>query len=107
MKKIILALSVLFTTNIMAGNQVAIGTVKTISVNPTSVIIGWSTTITNNDNCTHPNSTNTLILPLTDATKGQFSVLLSANVTGKKARVLYNGCVGTIPAVIRVDLLAN
>lgn len=104
MKKIILALSVLFTTNVMAY-QVASGKVKTINVNPTSVIIGWSTTITNNDNCTHAGSTNTLILPLTDATKGQFSVLLSANVSGKNARVLYDGCIGTLPAIIRIDLV--
>jgi len=106
MKKTILALSVLFATNAMAY-QVASGKVTAVNVNPTSVIIEWSTTITNTDGCTHPNSTNTLILPLTDATKGQFSALLSANVSGKNARVLYDGCIGTLPAIIRVDLLAN
>lgn len=104
MKKIILALTVLFTTHAMAY-QVATGKVNAVNVNPTSVIIEWSTTITNNDGCTHPNSTNTLILPLTDVTKGQFSALLSANVSGKNARVLYDGCLAGLPQIIRVDLV--
>jgi len=100
MKKIILALTVLFTTHAMAY-QVATGKVNAVNVNPTSVIIEWSTTITNNDGCTHPNSTNTLILPLTNDTKGQ----LSANVSGKNARVLYDGCLAGLPQIIRVDLV--
>ena len=106
MKKIILALSVLFTTNAMAY-QVAAGKVNAVNVNPTSVLIEWSVNITNTDGCTNAASTNTLILPMTDDTKAQFSALLSANVSGKEARVLYEGCLAGLPQIIRVDLLSN
>jgi len=106
MKKIILALSVLFGTHAMAY-QVATGKVNSVSVNPNSVVIEWSTTITNTDNCTHPAATTTLVLPLTNDTKAQFSALLSANVSGKNARVLYDGCLAGLPQIIRVDLVAN
>ena len=106
MKKIILALSVLFTTNAMAY-QVAVGKVNAVNVNPTSAVIEWSTAITNTDSCANPASTNTLVLPLTNDTKAQFSALLSANVSGKQARVLYSGCLADLPQIIRVDLLPN
>lgn len=106
MKKIILALSVLFVTNAMAY-QVAAGKVNAVNVNPTSAVVEWSATITNNDSCTHPAATKTLILPLTSETKSQFAALLSANVSGKNARVLYDGCLGGLPRIIRIDLFAN
>jgi hypothetical protein len=104
MKKTLLALSVLFATNAMAY-QVATGKVQAVNVNPNSAVIEWSTTITNNDNCTHADSTHVLVLPLTDETKAQFSALLSANVSGKNARVLYDGCLAGLPNIIRVDLI--
>ncbi len=104
MKKIILALSVLLTTNAMAY-QVAVGKVKAVNVNTNSAVIEWNTNITNNDNCAHPASTTTLVLPLTADTKEQFSALLSANISGKNARVLYQGCLSDLPLIIRMDLL--
>ena len=104
MKKTILALSVLFATNAMAV-QVATGKVETINVNPNSIVVGWSTTIANADSCTHANAKDTLILPLTDDTKAQYSALLSANISGKNARVLYDGCLAGLPQIIRVDLV--
>ena len=102
MKKIILALSVLFTTNAMAYH-VASGTVGVINTNPNSVLIEFANG--NEDSCSNSAAAGNLILPLTSDTKAQFSVLLSAAVSKKTARILYDGCLAGIPQIIRVDLM--
>ena len=106
MKKSLLAIMALTVTNSMAYS-VAVGKVTAIDVNPNSVLVEWSPNISNNDNCTHPYSDHTFILPLTNETKGQYTALLSASISGKKARVLYEGCLGALPKIIRVDILSN
>ena len=102
MKKTILVLSVLFTTNAMAYH-VTSGKIGVVNTNPSSALIELANG--NEDSCSNAAASKNLILPLTAETKAQFSVLLSASVAKKTARILYDGCLADLPRIIRVDLM--
>lgn len=104
MKKITLVLLVLLSSQLM-GYQVAASTVNAMNTGVSYAQIEMKTTHGNTDNCSSGAASNTLIMPLTDATKSMYAALLSASVTGMTVRVLYENCISDLPAIFRVDLL--
>jgi hypothetical protein len=103
MKKIILVLAVLLTTQLMAQQTEIV--VKGIITNETSVMVESPGLHTNTDNCSHQYATGTLILPLVDGTKSLYAALLAATVSRMNVRFLYEGCLSGIPLINRIDLL--
>jgi len=102
MKKILLASLVLLSTKVMAYHVVQ-GQVGVINTNPNSALVEIANG--NEDSCSSPAANGNVILPITADTKAQYSVLLSAAVSKKTVRILYDGCLAGIPQIIRVDLL--
>lgn len=106
MKKIIIGLALLFSTQaIMAEVQVTATTsITALTSYPTSVIITTASTNTNKDGCSGPKATTQLILPLTDNSKSVYAAILAAYVAEEKVILVYDGCVATIPLITRTDL---
>jgi hypothetical protein len=106
MKKIVLGLSFLLSTQLAtATTQVTpYTTITEITSYPSSVIINTASTNTNKDNCTSPKATTQLILPLNENSTRVYAAILSAYVAGEKVRLVYDGCVATIPLITRTDI---
>jgi len=101
MKKIILVTLALLSTQLM-GAYAVVSKIGTMNTNQSSALIEIDTT--NPDGCTDALASKTLILALTDNTKSQYAVLLSAKVSDQQVRIIYDGCLSNIPNIIRVDI---
>ncbi|CAA6812796.1 MAG: Unknown protein [uncultured Sulfurovum sp.] len=111
MKKILIALSVLATTQIAMATATPITTIKDIYVYETSVVIKLANQHTNPDICTHPKAKEYLLLS-TDTAGGNrlYSAILSAYVSGKKVRFGYKNCANwsateTVPKAYGVSMV--
>ena len=111
MKKILIALSVLATTQIAMAAATPITKIKDIYVYETSVVIKMANKHTNPDGCSHAKATEYLLVK-TDTAGGNklYSAILSAYVAGKKVRLGYKNCANwsateTVPKAYGISLL--
>ena len=110
MKKILIALSVLATTQIAMAAATPITKIKNVYVYENYAILKMENKHANSYSCTHASSDEFLYVP-TDTAGGNrmYSALLSAYVAGKKVKLGYSLCgtwgSTTVPKVYGITLL--
>jgi len=107
MKKIITLCSILLaTTQAYAQYTTNTGTLKYLSVYPTSAIVQVSVSTGNAGGCTFAASDQYYSLPMdgSQASNIQYAAMLSAYVSGENIRFQVEGCDGIFPKVLSVEL---
>ena len=111
MKKIILALAVLMTTQFAtAGNVTPVTKITNVFTYGDSAVIKIANKHGNEYECTYSKADEYLFLDLTsESSKTIYSAILSAFVSGSLARIAYNDCVDwgstTLSNIYRVDMM--
>ena len=110
MKKILIALSVLATTQIAMAGSTTITKIKNVYVYEHYAVIKMANKHANPNACKHPNANEFLLMPTyTSGGSKMYSALLSAYVSGQKVKLGYSRCSvwgsTTIPRVYGITLV--
>jgi len=93
MKKLLIALFVLATSQLSIAGVTSITKIKDVYVYSDYVVIKMANTHSNDDSCTHSSATSYLYLATdTDGGKKHYAAVLTAQTTGSNVRLGYSQC---------------
>ena len=109
MKKLLIALSVLASTQFASATGTSITKIKDMYTYDNFIVVKMANRHSNSDSCTYAKANEYLYLATnTEGGKKMYSAVLSAFVAGKKIRFGYHGCASwgstTIPKAYGVSM---